>query len=110
MIVIDSIAPCKSKWVKANTQNLFDGEVLEKLRSSENLPKAVKKTRLPIDKELYEKAKYDVLKLIAAKKQALFDKKTLRKCWQTNRIMEHPEISWYAQENGSFKLLIMTSH
>ena len=29
--------------------------------------------RLHIDKELYKKAKYNALKLIAAKKQAFFD-------------------------------------
>ena len=31
--------------------------------------------RLHIDKELYRKDKYDAQKLIAAKKQALFDEK-----------------------------------
>ena len=44
-------------------------EVLEKLRSKDKLFKASKKTRLYTDKELYKKAKYDVQKLIAAKKQ-----------------------------------------
>ena len=75
MTVIDNVAPCKTKRVKGNTQNWFDGKVLEKLRSRDKLFKAFKKTRPHIDKELYEKAKYNTQKLIAAKKQALFDEK-----------------------------------
>ena len=55
MIVIDKIAPYKRKRVKGNTQKWFDGEVLEKL----NLRN--------IDKKLYKKSKYDVLKLTASK-------------------------------------------
>ena len=47
---IDNIAPCKTKRVKGNSQNWFDGEVLEKCRSRDKLLKAFKKTRLRIDK------------------------------------------------------------
>ena len=36
MAVIDNVAPCNTKQVKGNTQNWFDGEVLEKLRSRDN--------------------------------------------------------------------------
>ena len=43
------IAPCKIKRAKGNTQNWFDKEILEKLRSRDNLFKAFKKTRLYID-------------------------------------------------------------
>ena len=75
MTVIRNIAPCKTKRVKGNTQNWFDGEVLEKLRSRDKLFKAFKKTRLHMNKELYKKTKYDAKKLIAAKKQAFFDEK-----------------------------------
>ena len=68
MTVIDNIAPCKTKQVKGNTQNWFNGEVLKKFRSRDKFFKAFKKTRLHIDKKLYEKAKCDTQKLIAAKK------------------------------------------
>ena len=74
MAVIDNVAPCKTKRFKGNTQNWFDGEVLEKRRSRDKLFKAFKKTRFHIDKELYKKAKYNAQKLIAAKKQAFFGK------------------------------------
>ena len=68
MTVIDNIAPCKTKQVKGNTQNWFNGEVLKKLNSRDKLFKAFKKMRLHVDKELYKKAKCDTQKLIAAKK------------------------------------------
>ena len=35
MAVIDSVAPSKTKRVKGNTQNWFDGKVLEKPRSKD---------------------------------------------------------------------------
>ena len=72
MTVNDNVTSCKAKRVKGNTQNWFDGKVLEKLRSRDKLFKAFKKTKLHIDKELYKKAKYNSQKLIAAKKQAFF--------------------------------------
>ena len=75
MTVIENVAPCKTRRVKRNTQNWFNGKVLEKLTSRDKLFKAFKKRRLHIDKELYKKAKYDAQKLIAAKKQPFFDKK-----------------------------------
>ena len=56
MTVIDNIAPCKTKRVQWNTQNWFDSKILEKLMSKNNIFKAFKKTRLYINKELYEKA------------------------------------------------------
>ena len=61
--------------MKGNSQNWFDREVLEKLRSRGKLFKAFKKKRLHIDKELYEKAKYEAQKLITTKKQAFFNEK-----------------------------------
>ena len=33
MTVIDNVAPCKTKRGKESTQNWFDGEVLQKLKS-----------------------------------------------------------------------------
>ena len=65
MTVVDKIALYKSKRVKGNIQNWFDGEVLEKLNLRNKLFKKFEKLRLHIDKELYKKSKYDALKLIA---------------------------------------------
>ena len=56
-IVIDIVAPCKTKRIKGNTLSWFDGEVLE-LRSSDKLFKLFQKNEtLQINKELYKKAK-----------------------------------------------------
>ena len=67
-IVIDSIAPCKTKRIKANTQKWFDGDVLENINTRDKLFKRIKKSRLHIDKVLYKKSKYNTLKLITAKR------------------------------------------
>ena len=75
MTVIDRISPYKSKRVIGNTQKWSDGEVLEKLNLRNKLFKKFKKSKLHIDKELYKKSRYDALKLIALKKQAIFEEK-----------------------------------
>ena len=52
MIVIDKIAPYKTKKVKRNTQKRIDGEGLEKLNSRDKLFQKFKTSRLHTDKEL----------------------------------------------------------
>ena len=71
-IIVNSIAPFKTKRVTANTQKWFDREVLENINTRDKLFKKFKKSRLHIDKELYKKAKYNTLKLITAKKTSIF--------------------------------------
>ena len=63
-----------------STQKWFNGEVLEKLNLRNNRFKKFKKSRLNVGKELYEKSKYDALKLLASKKQAFFEE-ALRNDW-----------------------------
>ena len=76
MTVIDKITRFKTKQVKGNTQKWFDREVLEKLNSRDKHFLKFKKSRLHIDKELFKKAKYDALKLIATKNRLLLKKKS----------------------------------
>ena len=64
MTVLRLIRP---KGSKKNFQKWFDGEVLENINTRGKLFKKFKKSRLHIDKELYKKAKYNTLKLIASK-------------------------------------------
>ena len=96
-IVVDSIAPCKTKKVKANTQKRFDGQVLENINTREKLFKKFKKSRLHIDKELNRKAKYNTLKLIAAKRRAFFDDKLSenigkpKELWETLKSFGMPQ-------------------
>ena len=61
--------------MKGNAQKWFDCRVLDVLNLGNKLFKKFKKLRLHIDKELYKKSKYDNLKLIASKKQALSEEK-----------------------------------
>ena len=73
--VIDKTAPFKTKRVKGNTRKWLYGEALEKLNSRDKLFLKFQKSKLHIDKELFKKAKYEVLKLIATKKQAFVKEK-----------------------------------
>ena len=68
MTVIDNIAPCKTKRLKGNTQNWFDGKIFEKIRSRDKLLNVFKKMRLHINKELYKKAKWQCTKVNHSKK------------------------------------------
>ena len=63
--IFDKIAPYKSKRSKGNTQKWVDVEVLEKVNLINKPFKKLKKSRLHIDKELYEKRRHAALKLIA---------------------------------------------
>ena len=101
-IAVGSIALCKIKRVKASIRKWFDGDVLENINTRDKLFKKFKKSRLHIDKELYQKAKYNTLKLITAKKRA-FLMKDSQKCWKTKRTMRNLNISRHATENTNFK-------
>ena len=46
MKFIDNVALCKTTRVKGNTLNCFDGDVLENLRSRDEIFKTFKKTML----------------------------------------------------------------
>ena len=90
----------KTKRVQANTQKWLEGKVLENINTRDKLFKKFKKSRLHIDKELYKKAKYNTLKLIAAKKRAFFDDKfsenigKLKEQWETLKSLGMPQISF----------------
>ena len=61
MTVIDNVVPCKTKRVKSNIQNWFDGEVIDNIRSRDKLFKTFKKTNIDIDKESLMKNSQKVL-------------------------------------------------
>ena len=88
MIVIDKIALFKSKRVKRNSQKWFDGEVLGKLNSPDKLFQKFKRSRLCIDKELFKKVKYEVLKLIVTKNQAFYKEKISERIDKPKEIWE----------------------
>ena len=64
MGVIDLVAPVKSRRIKQNSQEWFDGEVAEKINVHDKLFKKFKKPKLQIDKEINKIARYEVQKFI----------------------------------------------
>ena len=72
MGVIDLVAPIKSRQIKQNSQERFDGEVAEKISTRDKLFKRFKKSELHLDKEIYKIAQYEVQKLISYKKKKSF--------------------------------------
>ena len=79
MVAIDKVAPSKERRIKHNSQKWFDGEISEAIKNRDKLLKKFKKSRLRIDKELYNAARYKVHKLIFNKKKDYFENK-LNEC------------------------------
>ena len=61
MVAIDKVAPIKERRIKHNSQEWFDYEISEAIKNRDKLLKKFKKSRLHIDKELYNAARYKVL-------------------------------------------------
>ena len=71
MSFIDKLAPFKSKRVKGNSQEWFDGEVLESRALRDKLFKKFKRSKLNVDQEIYNKARSKSPRLILQKKKVL---------------------------------------
>ena len=68
MSVADKLAPFKTKLVKGNSQELFDGEVLERIALRDKLFKRFKCSKSNVDKEIYHKARNKSNRLIMQKR------------------------------------------
>ena len=71
MSFIDKLAPFKSKRVKGNSQEWFDGEVLESRVLRNKLFKKFKCSKLNAGQEIYNKARKKSHRLILQKKRVL---------------------------------------
>ena len=58
MVAIDKVAPIKERRIKHNSQEWFDGEISETIKNCDKLLKKLKRSRLHINKELYNAARY----------------------------------------------------
>ena len=67
MSVINKIAPTKKIRTKYNTEDLFDGEVIENIVTRDKLFKKYQTSKLQIDKEIYNAARNKVQKLVMKK-------------------------------------------
>ena len=74
MSAIDKLAR-----VKSNSQECFDGEVLENIALRDKLFKKFKRSKLYVDKEIYNKARNKSHRLSLRKKKKSSSKKTKRK-------------------------------
>ena len=54
--MIDKVAPIKERRVKQNSQEWFDGEIADEIKNRDKLFKKFKKSKLHIDKEIYNVA------------------------------------------------------
>ena len=79
MSVIDKLAPFKTKRVKGNSQEWFNGEVLESITLRDKLYKKFKRSKLNADKEIYNKARNKLHRLILQKKKKKKKKRVLQK-------------------------------
>ena len=70
--VIDKVAPIKERRVKQNSQEWFDGEIADEIKNRDKLFKKFKKSKLHIDKDIYNAARYKVRKMIFDKKRSFF--------------------------------------
>ena len=66
-------SPIKERWVKQNSQEWFDGEIADEIKNRDKLFKKLKKTKLHIDKDIYNAARYKVSKMIFNKKRSFFE-------------------------------------
>ena len=62
--LIDKVTPIKERWVKQNSQEWFDGEIANEIKNRDKLFKKFKKSKLHIDKDIYNVARYKVRKMI----------------------------------------------
>ena len=75
MSVIDRVAPIKERRVKQNSQEWFDGEIAYEIKNRDKLFKKFKKSKLHIDKDIYNAARFKVRKMIFNKKRSFLEKK-----------------------------------
>ena len=88
-----------------STQKWFNGEVLQKLNLRNNRFKKFKKSRLNVGKELYEKSKYDALKLIALKNKHFLKRLSETICkpkelWESLKALGMPKITVISSFNA----------
>ena len=58
MNVIDKLAPIKDRRLKQGSQEWFHGEIADEIKNRDRLFKKLKKSKLLIDKDIYNAARY----------------------------------------------------
>ena len=61
MVAIDKVTSIKERSIKYNSQAWFDGEICEAIKNRDKLLKKIKRSRLHINKELFNAVGYRVI-------------------------------------------------
>ena len=75
MSVIHKVASIKERRVKQNSQEFFDGKIADEIKNRDKLFKKFKKSKLQIDKDIYNAARNEVRKMIFNKKKFFLEKR-----------------------------------
>ena len=62
MSATDRVAPIKERRVKKNSQEWFDGKIADEIQNSDKLFKKFKKSKLHIDKDISNTARFKQVK------------------------------------------------
>ena len=68
MQAVDEIAPYREFRVKGQTEDWFDGEIMERIKNRDKLLKKYEKSKLEVDHKIYREAKAEASNLIKSKK------------------------------------------
>ena len=100
--IVVAIGEVKGRRIRQNSQEWFDGKISEAIKNCDKLLKKFKRSRLHIDKELYNAARYKVHKMISNKKKDYFENKSnecigkLEEVWKAFKSLGLPKkISLY---------------
>ena len=77
MNVIDKVTPMKERRVKENSQEWFDGEIVDEIKNCDRLFKKFKISKLHIDKNICNAARYKLQKPIINKKGTFIENKLI---------------------------------
>ena len=69
MSVIEKVALVKERRIKQNSQEWFDGEIVDDIKNLDKLFKNFKKSKVHIGKDIYNAARHKVRKMIFDKKR-----------------------------------------
>ena len=75
MQAVDEIAPYREFIVKGQTEDWFDGEIMERIKNRDKLLKKYKKSKLEVDHQNYREAKIVAPKLSKSKNVYFFKQK-----------------------------------
>ena len=96
MAAIDKVAPLREIRVKNRTQDWFDRDIFQALKSRNEKLKKFKKSKLIIDQEKLKKSKYLVHKMIKSKKRLFIENKLKenigkpKELWETLKSLGLP--------------------